>query len=201
MGTHATANSNAVVYHWIAFRAVAGQLEVGTYTGNGDRQPLDHRRRLPARLGPRRGTGIAPTVHALLEHGRRPEPPSRTGPGGANRIQAFEADGFQVGSDADVNGTGDTFHYAAWKAVAGRMARGTYTGRRRRQPSIAGVGFEPEYVIVKSNFQRAAPARHKSRSTGAPTDTTLLRQRRRQPGQRDPGPGGRRLPGRDRART
>ncbi len=64
-----------------------------------------------------------------------------------NRIQAFEADGFQVGSNVDVNESGTTFHYIAW-AASPQVSTGSYTGNgarqpfdhRHRLPALDGVG-------------------------------------------------------------
>ena len=72
VGTHATVNLNPVVYHWIAFRAVAGEMKVGKLHRRRQRQPLD-RGRLQARLRHRSRRSCRRPVRALLEHGGRPE--------------------------------------------------------------------------------------------------------------------------------
>jgi hypothetical protein len=66
----------------------------------------------------------------------------------ANRIQALEADGFQIGSNGDVNQSGQTYHYVAWKASS-QVSAGNYTGDGSDNRSITGVGLPPAFVWVK----------------------------------------------------
>ena len=56
-----------------------------------------------------------------------------------------------MGASTGVNADGVTYHYVAWKVVAGRMAVGQYTGNGGATQSIATVGFQPKYVIVKAD--------------------------------------------------
>ena len=62
---------------------------------------------------------------------------------GPDFIQALQPDGFQLGTENEVNANGTTYHYAAWEAIPGRMAVGTYTGNSTDNRSITGVGFRP----------------------------------------------------------
>ena len=87
-----------------------------------------------------------------------------------NLIQTFNADGFQVGSDARVNTSGSAYHYVAWKATAGTMKAGSYAGNGADNRDIMGAGFRPEYVILKSNGNDAAV----HRPVGLLGDSTLL---------------------------
>ena len=87
-----------------------------------------------------------------------------------NLIQAFNADGFQVGSDARVNTSGSAYHYVAWKATAGTMKAGSYAGNGADNRDITGAGFRPEYVILKSNGNDAGA----HRPIGLLSDSTLL---------------------------
>jgi hypothetical protein len=67
-----------------------------------------------------------------------------------NRIQALQSDGFQVGTDAEVNqggGSPPTYYWVAFKSFPGDMTLGTYTGNNTSQ-SITGLGFSPEYVMI-----------------------------------------------------
>ena len=68
----------------------------------------------------------------------------------AGLIKAFEADGFEVGKENEVNKDGEAYHYIAWKASSGKMAVGSYLGDGTDDRDITGLGFGPEYVIVKS---------------------------------------------------
>lgn len=81
-----------------------------------------------------------------------------------NRIQALQANGFQVGTNAQVNqggGSPPTYYWVAFKSYSGHMTVGTYTGNNTSQ-SITGLGFSPEYVMIlgatsERAVQRMAP--------------------------------------------
>lgn len=66
-----------------------------------------------------------------------------------NFIQAFEANGFQVGSGADVNQSGKNIYYVAIKIDSADSASGSYTGDGVDNRDITGVGFDPTYVYIK----------------------------------------------------
>ncbi len=72
--------------------------------------------------------------------------------GNAARITALNADGFTVGTDAEVSAAPGTvtFHYVAWNEVQGEMDVGSYTGNAADNRNITGVGFPPDLVIVKN---------------------------------------------------
>lgn len=68
----------------------------------------------------------------------------------SNRIQALQANGFQVGNDAEVNqggGSPPAYFWVALKSYPGHMTLGTYTGNNTSQ-SITGLGFSPDYVMI-----------------------------------------------------
>jgi len=168
-------NKGSVTYHWIASKAAAGESKVGSYTGNG---------------APNRnlaGLGFLPALVVVIPESADPvyfrSTPMPAGLsfdldnsiGDSNRIQALQADGFQVGSDNDVNRGGTTYHYAAWKAVPRKMAVGSYVGLGNDDLSITGVGFRPEYVVVKRDgLLSSSAAAHKPFSTGPSTDGAMV---------------------------
>ena len=69
---------------------------------------------------------------------------------GTNRIQAFEADGFELGSDSAVNLITETYHYIAFKTISGWMDVGSYTGNGSNNRNFTGLGFQPQWVVIKS---------------------------------------------------
>ena len=78
----------------------------------------------------------------------------------ANLITALNADGFTLGSsNARVNASSTTYHYVAFKEVAGEIKTGTYTGNNN--PVTVTVGFQPAFVLTmcsgakKSGFRTA----------------------------------------------
>jgi hypothetical protein len=177
LGTHLQVNLAGQSYYWVAFKAAPGELKVGSYTGNN----MDNRS-IP-------GVGFQPEYVITLPAagGAAGVPVSRSstmlgdtsyefdstefGPP-ANAIQAFEADGFQIGNASFVNANTATFHYIAWNAVPGRMAVGSYTGDGLDDRNIDVVGFQPEWVLVKRSGD-PRPWVHKPASTGLLTDYSL----------------------------
>jgi len=77
------------------------------------------------------------------------------GGAGTNEIQAFNANGFQIGTDIQVNdGTGGTVDYypLSVKDVANYATSGTYTATGSPSDGLEiTVGFQPDMVIVKSD--------------------------------------------------
>lgn len=157
IGTNDKVNTNTVAYHWIAFRDNGGgDFKVGTYTGDGaDNRSIT-------------GVGFQPNMVLLKGDTARYgvwRPSSLAGDStlhfknfnaGADLIQAFEADGFQIGTHAIANGNGLTYHYAAWLTAASQFAVGTYVGDGNDDRSITGVGFQPDYMWTKAVTARTA---------------------------------------------
>jgi hypothetical protein len=67
-----------------------------------------------------------------------------------NQIQSFDAAGFIVGTDTNVNANGVTYHWVAFKACDGRMKVGSYAGNGANGHAITGVGFSPSMVMFVS---------------------------------------------------
>ncbi len=169
VGADADVNQNGVTYSWVGFRAVAGEVKAGSYAGNGNNNRS---------IG---GVGFQPDYVILFGAGATKgwQKPSTLGGNQSlpfdaagrqnNRIKALEADGFRVAGDADVNAVGTTYHYVAWRAVAGEMAVGVYSGNGADDRSITGLGFEPRYLLVKADW--ALGGQHRTPSPGG--DSTL----------------------------
>jgi uncharacterized repeat protein (TIGR01451 family) len=170
VGNNSRVNQSGLTYYWIAFQTTAGESRTGNYTGNG----LDNRSIT--------GLGFTPSYVIVIPESIYPVY-QRSSPmlesysfdsttGQTNHVQGMVADGFQIGNDYDVNHSGYVYHYVAWKAVAGRMAVGSYVGLGNDNRAITGVGFRPAYVVVKADDNYSAA--HKPVSTGPSTDATLL---------------------------
>ncbi len=82
----------------------------------------------------------------------------------SNLIQSLDPDGFTVGSDNYVNGSGYRYYWAAFRAVPGRMGLGTYIGDGSYGRSVSGLPFSPHLVFVFSEDRREAV--HKCSGTG-----------------------------------
>ena len=148
VGNAANVNTNTVAYTWVAFRAAAGALRVGSYTGDG----------VAGRAVP--GAGFAPKWVTVLPAGAARANQRYSlmtagfqfddDVGTATRITALGTDGFTVAAGAEVNSNGATYHYVAVNEVAGSAMTGTYAGSGVNR-SITGVGFAPDYVAVRAN--------------------------------------------------
>lgn len=67
----------------------------------------------------------------------------------ATAIKSFSADGFRVGDDTNANTLGETYFYIVFSSVPWDSLKvGTYEGNGVDDREIAGVGFQPETVIV-----------------------------------------------------
>ena len=167
VGADIRVNQAGVVYYWTALKAAAGELEVGTYTGNST---IDDRL-VPVAFQPDwvlivgLGIGIRPIHRSSAMTGEVSTFLGGTN-GGANQIQDLTAAGFVVGTDANVNGTGVAFHYVAVKKAPGRFDTGMYEGDVNDNRNITGIGFEPLYVIVKTTSSVQAGLARPTELTG-----------------------------------
>ncbi|MCJ7492297.1 MAG: hypothetical protein MUP15_09155 [Dehalococcoidia bacterium] len=164
VGTDVTVNTWGVAYYWVAMKA-GSDLHVGSYVGNGaDNRSIT-------------GVGFQPVW--VITHGDGDDSVFRPGPLAAdnsylmtgtgkisNRIQALEAGGFQVGSNANVNQSGTPFHYIAW-AASSQVSAGSYTGNGVDNRSINGIGFQPLMAWIKRDDSQAAVWRPASLSGDA----------------------------------
>ena len=182
LGTDTDVNQNGFTYYWVAFKAGAGCLKVGTYAGAAVAQDVT-------------GVGFSPdyvivmspnAANAIQKSSLMPASFSEDFAGGgySNSILDVLPDGFRVGTHASVGGAGVTFHYVAWNATAGQMAVGRYVGNKADGRNITGAGFQPEYVIVDRSNDVGAPTgssvgnapAHKTAASGMNTDSATLFQ-------------------------
>ncbi len=150
VGTTPQVNAVPGLYQWVAWKTAPTEMVEGTYTGNGQSSQSIT------------GLGFNPDIVFVLSAGADP-PVHRVRPGPAsnaftfagalstNLIPTLGADGFTVGSDVRVNRSGTTYYYVAWAEIAGKVDVGTYTGTNPDNRNIAGVGFQPDFVMVQTN--------------------------------------------------
>jgi hypothetical protein len=121
VGTAVETNAATVAYHWVAFNDVANSIDVSSYAGDG----TDNRNVTTPAFQPdyaliRADDNVTgrPATH---------KPASLAGDntllfaGSAavtNRIQALNANGFQVGNSTDVNASGVTYYSLAVRSSA-----------------------------------------------------------------------------------
>jgi hypothetical protein len=157
IGTAAEVNTLNEDYYWAAFKMTgADDFHVGTYSGNDtDNRSIT-------------GAGFQPTV-AFVKRDGNSSGVWLVDENGAddcmsfvnvanttNLIQAFEADGIQVGDATAVNASGNTYYWAAWTDTSEFIETGTYTGNSTDDRSITGAGFQPTMVWVKGDTTQQA---------------------------------------------
>ena len=63
---------------------------------------------------------------------------------------------FSIGTDNDVNVDGEDFIAYCWYSVSGYSKIGTYTGNSNNSHSITGLGFQPDFVMIKGTTSGGA---------------------------------------------
>jgi len=150
LGTDNAVNQSGVNYYWIAFKAAANILAVGSYAGNG----VDDTNITTVGFQPDYAVVMAATSRQAIQ--RSALMPSGNSiafssvAGAADKLQDLIAGGFQVGTSIDVNSSGVTYYYVAWKATPREVSVGSYVGNSVDRRDITGLGYRPEYVMVKA---------------------------------------------------
>lgn len=157
VGTDARVNGSGVLYRWIALKSGVNELKVGTYSGSGANRSFS-------------GFGFSPEYVIVFAASTDRAVERMTGMtstfrfeseiGAAARITSLDADGFSVGTDAAVNTNGTAYHYVAVNEVAGTTRMTSYLGDGINNKLIAGVGFQPGYLVVRSGSTVTARAGH-----------------------------------------
>jgi hypothetical protein len=153
VGKQAQVNANGNTYHYVAFRNTPALspgpcMSTGSYVGDGTSNKAIT------------GLGFHPNViivkgdfgqEAQISTSGMASGYSRQMVGSASeyldRIKSFDADGFTVGSNPDVNKLGKTYYYTAFQ-TGPNMVIGNYTGNGIAGTTINGVGFQPDVVFV-----------------------------------------------------
>lgn len=160
VGTDAKVNANATVYYYIAFNGTAAQkyFKTGNYIGNNT-----DARQLTA-------SGITFTPDIFFVKGDTAQNPSTrtaevTGDNSwhfsgsidaNNEIQNLVANGVELGTSPRTNGNGLEYFFASFKKYRGVIASGTYVGNGLDTRTITGLGFQPDFVLVKDGLTTSA---------------------------------------------
>jgi hypothetical protein len=146
----------------------------GTYTGNGtDNRNITGVGFQPDVVIVKASTTEISVMRTSTMTGDNTKPLSGATNLQSNRIQALQSNGFQVGTDPQVNqggGSPPTYYWIAFKSYTGHMALGTYTGNNTSQ-SITGLGFSPEYVMILGATNQPAVHRMTAMSSTFPFDS------------------------------
>jgi hypothetical protein len=121
VGAAAEANANGVAYHYVAFNDFANSINVGSYTGNNtDNRSITTPSFQPEFVMVRAddtATGRSANWHPSAFAGDNTLLFTGTA-SGTDRIQAFQATGFQLGLSTDVNANTVSYRYIAVRSSA-----------------------------------------------------------------------------------
>jgi len=124
------------------------RLATGTYTGNGiDNRAITGVGFQPDVVMVKISTATSGVIRTSTMAGDASKPLTLLGALQPNMAQSLDADGFTVGTDTRVNGSGSTYYWVAMKAGA-ELKLGTYVGNGADNRSITGVGFQPDWVMT-----------------------------------------------------
>jgi hypothetical protein len=116
VGTDLEVNAAATTYHYVAFNDIAGSIKVGSYSGTGG----DNRNITPPNFQP--GYVLIRANDTVTGRPTAHRPASLAGDStlffagsasAADRIQALQAAGFQLGTSGNVNANTIPYHYLA----------------------------------------------------------------------------------------
>lgn len=84
----------------------------------------------------------------------------------SDAITALDADGFTLGTSGNVNTSGRSYWYFAVRDNgAGDFKIGSFTGDATDGKAITGFGFQPNYVLIKSNSSIVGAAKYSTQSS------------------------------------
>ncbi len=131
VGNSAQVNTAGQTYHYVSFAERAGSMASNSYLGDGTNDAT------VSGAGFQPGYAIVRAADTATARNGHQRPSSLTGSASqfftgtansTNGLKAFQADGFQLGTDAAVNASGVTYWYAAFKNSAnGCAAPGSQT--------------------------------------------------------------------------
>lgn len=155
LGTLVNLNTTNVRYQWVAFAGSdctsSGTFCVGQYTGNGSATQTVSTGFQPDMVIVKRTTAVAGHFRVTSHPANRASYFTTAADDTAGGlIQSFTASGFVVGSAIDNVNTA-TYNFIAFKSSSGVFAQGTYSGNATDNRSITGIGFQPDFVIVKNS--------------------------------------------------
>lgn len=154
-----TNNVSTGIYYYVAFKNVTGALNVGSYTGNvTDNRNITGIGFQPDFVFLKNSATTASGIFNVNESYGDSSNLFTDTANLVNSIQALQSDGFQVGSDASSNGSGNTIYWVAFGGAADysggsgtfKSATGSYVGTGQHEV-ITGLDFKPDLITIKGN--------------------------------------------------
>jgi len=148
-------NKAGKTYNYLALKAEAGVVEMGSYIGNN----TDDRNIT--------GTSFQPEMVIIISEDNSQKPVYSANTMGAdqsmnflnsgfvsNRVQGFNSNGFQVGKNNAVNQSGTIYHFVAFRSMPGMVYIGYYTGDGVANRIIPEPGTG-SFVMIKRDGKNA----------------------------------------------
>jgi len=170
VGTDNDVNRNNRDYYWVAFKANGQAMKVGSYTGTGAARSFT-------------GFGFSPEAVIVMGNNAARAVTRMSGmsrsfgfdntTGVTTAVTSLNADGFSVGTGAEANTNNVGYHYVAFNDFADSIDVASYAGNNTDDTSISGVGFQPEFVLIRAN-DTVTGRRANWRPSAVGGDSTLL---------------------------
>lgn len=158
IGTDATVNTAGVTFYYVAFKSTAGSMAVGSYTGNAsDGRSITGVGFQANWVFVKNGGGAYAAAHRSDQLSGDASSNFTNVAIAVDLIQALESDGFQVGTNNQVNRNTNAYYYAAFGGASARSASGAFSMKTGyyvgtgSAMSITGVGFQPDFVMIRSS--------------------------------------------------
>jgi hypothetical protein len=140
-------------YYWVAIKG-GPNVKIGTYAGNGTCGLANTQSITGVGFQPEYVVSIPRDTNWVLFRSNQNVSSYQFNAGSPYvGISSLDADGFTVsavdGGGHCLNGTGTTYDYLAFNEAAGQIKVSSYSGTGATQ-SVAGVGFQPRYVITRA---------------------------------------------------
>jgi hypothetical protein len=160
-GNYTDLNANGTVYYYFAFGG--DEITTGTYTGDGnDNRDIAASTFTPMLVLVRGNNGAQNLIFKIND---AVDSAFNYRSAIANRIQAMNANGFQVGTDATTNSSGATYTYICIGVTASQKVI-KYTGNSTDNRNVTGAGFNPDFVMINRNDGAVNPVFRPSNVTG-----------------------------------
>lgn len=162
IGSDPRVNNSGTTFYWLAFRGNNAQnfMRMVTYVGNGsDGRQLNTQGVFftPDIAWIRSMTTQSPTARISAMVGDNSHHFSAAADA-TDEIQAFIANGVELGQAARVNTSGQVYHMVAWKHSTGVISSGSYIGTGVNDLEVS-IGFQPDWVIVKDTGSNSGTIR------------------------------------------
>lgn len=117
VGNNGAVNGAAAPYNYIAFKIPSGAGDCGSYTGNAtdDTDITTTAAITPEWVFIKADSTVEPVFRTTANSGDDSTRYNNSAANATNRIQAFNSNGFQIGTNGEVNTSATTYHYCALK--------------------------------------------------------------------------------------